>query len=257
MLSWGLSRGDDDRRRSSGSRRDDLSLMACTRRPNAPRVRQRAASRAHLRTPARADWMRTTLPRDWNHFRHAIGRIRQRLGGVAPREPPSPWETHVLPGPPHRPAASSPHQRTAPQRGRETTGHGCSPNPIERSFVVECSEQTRGAIISERRELVRISVASDAKRHNPSALGRRRRRRGCLFERRGLHCARRSVRRQRDRASSGHPNSATAPRGDATSHDPANDRARRAAAGADARRAGSDPETAGARSPICCWRPAR
>ena len=92
MLSWGLSRGDDDRRRSSGSRRDDLSLMASTRRPNAPRVRQRAASRAHPRTPATADWMRTTLPRRENHLRHAIGRIPQRLGGLAPGDAPSPWE---------------------------------------------------------------------------------------------------------------------------------------------------------------------
>jgi len=92
MLSWGLSRGDYDRRRSSGSRRDDLSLMASTRRPNAPRVRQRAASRAHPRTPATADWMRTTLPRRENHLRHAIGRIPQRLGGLAPGDAPSPWE---------------------------------------------------------------------------------------------------------------------------------------------------------------------
>jgi hypothetical protein len=66
--------------------------MACTRRPNAPRVRQRAASRAHPRTPATADWMRTTRQPQRNQIRHAIGRIPQRLGGVAPRDAPLPWE---------------------------------------------------------------------------------------------------------------------------------------------------------------------
>jgi hypothetical protein len=83
----------------------------------------------------------------------------------------APLGTHALPGPPHRPTAPSPHQRTAPPRGRGQSGHGPLPVRIERSFVVECSEQTRGAIISERCALVRNTFKQGADRPRRQAGG--------------------------------------------------------------------------------------
>ena len=186
--------------------------MACTRRPNAPRVRQRAASRAHPRTPATADWMRTTHQPRRNHFRHAIGRIPQRLGGAAPRDAPLPWE--------HTRCRDLPTARQLPLLINEQLPHAVAASPDTALCRFESSGHLWWSAVSKHAARSYPNVVRSCGIPSSRALTARGGRPGASMagprapvRPRGLHCAPRSVRRQRVRTSTRPPEQRNRPPG--------------------------------------------